>query len=416
MDAQSISSHGYDAKENYLQQSDYYSIDTGRIDGLKNTSLSVLNSKKTHKTQIQKQFQQYQQHQLNQQRQSQFKPGPYQQQQQQQQQQQYPANSQYFNSMPPPSMRPPGAMSMQSLNSIGSSNYSQGGGYPQQYQQPQQPNYSQYSVSQQQYPNHVPQMLPQGEWSSGRMSPTKSPSLRLNSLSSNSQFPPPQQEYKSISPVLSQGEWDKPFQDERIKELELENEKLMDQNDELRNLNKTNSEIQAENDQLQSQLDSIKLELNKLKLEHNSMKETHKTEIKKLKDHNSELQNNLENMSFLNEKSTETTPNGSPKTVSKEYEHSVIDPSVSTTATAATSSKNLQQAQSNLENNELIQDLLETIKHLKTGNHILKNQNEELMDRMTKDKKYMKKLINSSRYQTKIRKGFNVLESVDTFI
>lgn len=395
MDAHSVSSNGYDEKENYLQQSDFYSVDAGRIDGLKNTSLSILNSKKTHKTHAQKQFQQYQQHQLNQHRQSQFRPlqqGPY-----QQQQPQYAPHPQYFNTMAPPSIRPPGARSMQSLNSVASSNYSQGG--PNPHYQSQQ---------------HIPQMLPQGEWASGRMSPPKSPSLRLNSISSNSmQFHAPQQEYKNISPVLSQSEWDRPFQDERIKELELENEKLLDENEELKqNVEFKTRDITNDNDRLKTQLSTVQMELNKLKLEHNSLKETHKSEVKKLKERNSELQNDLESMSYMNERSNETTPNGSPKTLGKEYES--LNPA--NTTTLPESSKHLQQAQSSLENNELVQDLLETIKYLKTDNHILRNQNDDLVTRMIKDKKYMQKLVNSSRYQTKIRKGFNVLEAVDTFI
>lgn len=403
MDAQSVTSNGYDDKENYLQQSDFYSKDTNRINGLKNTSLSVLSSKRNHKTQTQKQFQQFHQSQLNQNRQSQFRPvqqGPYQQ-QTPQHPQQYAPHPQYFNSMPPPSLRPPGAKSMQSLNSMTSSNYSQSP-------------YNPHHASSQQ---HIPQMLPQGEWNGGRISPQRSPSLRLNSLSSNQmQFQAPQQEYKNISPVLSQSEWDKPFQDERIKELELENERLLEQNGELAKSSEIKTrETKGDNDRLKSQLDSVSMELNKLKLEYNSVKETHKSELKKLKEKNSELQSNLENISIMNEKSNETTPNASPKTVGKEYETSSVATSTTTT-TLPESSKNLQQAQSNLDNNELVQDLLETIKYLKTDNSILRSQKEELKIKMTKDKKLMQKLVNSSRYQIKIRKGFNVLESVDTFI
>lgn len=396
MDSHSVSSHGSYAinnKENYLQQSDFHSIDASRIEGLKNTSLSVLNSKKTHKTQTQKQFQQYHQQQLNQQqlnqqqRQSHFRPlqqNPYHQGSQQPQHAGHPqyAQPQYYNTMaPPPSLRPPGSMSRQSFNSMTSSNYSQ---------------------------SHVPSMLPQGEWS-GNLSPTKSPSLRMGSFTSNTQFAPPQQEYKAVSPVLSTSEWDRPFQEERIKELEQENEKLIEENEELhRNTEVQSKAICEENGQLQTQLDSVKMELNKLKLEHNSMKKSHESEFKKLKDKNNELQVELENASEMNSRSTETTPNGSPRTVSGNSE--------STSQPFPESSKILQQAQSNIENNDLIQDLLETIKYLKAGNNVLQKQNDDLIVKLNKDKKMLKKLVNSTRHQAKIRKGFNVLESVDTFI
>lgn len=392
MDSHSISSHGSYAinnKENYLQQSDFHSVDASRIEGLKNTSLSVLNSKRTHKTQTQKQVQQYHQQQLNQQqlnqqRQSHFRPlaqNPYHQGQQQHPHPQY-AQHQYYNTMaPPPSLRPPCSISRQSFNSVASSNYSQG---------------------------HVPSMLPQGEWS-GSLSPTKSPSLRMGSFTSNSQFPPPQQEYKAVSPVLSTSEWDRPFQEERIKELEQENEKLIEENEELhKNKEAQSKTISDENEVLQSQLDAVRMELNKLKLEHNSMKKSHESDMKKLKDKNNELQVQLENASEMTSRSNETTPNGSPRTVTGS--------SGATAQSFPESSKILQQAQSNIENNDLIQDLLETIKYLKAGNNVLQKQNGDLVVKLTKDKKMLKKLVNSTRHQAKIRKGFNVLESVDTFI
>ncbi|CCH41430.1 hypothetical protein BN7_971 [Wickerhamomyces ciferrii] len=404
MDNQSIMSQGFEEKENHHQHPNFHLVDAGRTDGLKNTSLNVLNSKKSHKTQIQKQFQQF-----NQQRQSVRPPphqqtyhqGPYQQYNQPQQQQtQYGngpyAQQQYFNSMPPPSIRgvpPPGARSNQSLNSIASSNYGSS--------------------------NHIPSMLPQGEWysSSARVSPNKSPSLRLSSLSSNTQFQPIQSDFKNTSPVLSQSGWETPFHEEKLKELEDANEKLSRENEELRRMNEAKYRVvNQENDQLQSNLDSVQLELHKLKLEHNSVKETHKMELKKLREKNCKLENDLDNLTNLAEKSNETTPNGSPRTTISKNSDLDSSSSPNLMQSLPETSKTLQQAQSNIENNDLIQDLMETIKYLKADNNILLNQYEQLTNQVIKDKKLINRLSNVSRYQTKIRKGFNILENVDTFI
>lgn len=416
---------GFEGDSTSLANSMYNSLDTRRNDGLQHTSLNVLNVKKGHRTQIQKQFQQF-----NKQQQ-------YQQQQRQQHQDSLNSNGLIGSRI--------GIGSKSSLSFHSQSSLQ----HPRNSFDFIPPVYKQsMNGSTTSFHSNNQAVVPQGQWFSG------------NDLNNDNSEDFDGFSSYTVSPeVNDHSEWNSHYR--RVQELEAENQVLMEEINKFQEFKELNEVLIEESDILREKLailkenteyantnrdgDLIKLqqlnkeqeqkiddhakekesfelkleamtqEITKLKLIHIESNRAKTKQIETLKEENEELLKELEVYYQKGTSSALTSLESTPKSSPMEYNYN----SASTQETPPeVHQKTFQQGTLPYNNEELVADLLITIRQLKSENEMLVEQKENISSNLVRQKKFVKKFAsgNRSNNKVKVRKGLSIVESIDVLI
>ncbi|CDR39518.1 CYFA0S03e04291g1_1 [Cyberlindnera fabianii] len=397
--------------------------------GLKTTSLAVLNKKKLHKTHTQKKLEEFNmQHRMSV---HPLRNAPLNSMSTKQS-----INSQDYNTgtFQPPTFHKSSASSVRSP-SFNSMTYQQP---PQMFQHHQQlRSHSQESLA----PPPLMQAMPQGHWSDAYRDSSDN-SLGVYSPSS-SEFG--FEETKYASSQTSQSEWRRSNggeQQEEILALKKQLERLAHIEQENEALKERNSQLMLENDKLlksqveeadetlfleleETKADLIKTtklceelelkftdatqQLNKFRLVHKTTLDQKNREIGKLKDDISSMALDPEKDYTLSSEDSintaDTSPLPTPKTTRRSLNTPALDINADTTKPQEVSGQT-----------DLVQDLLYTIKTLKSHNEVLLREKDQLTCMAEKERRVLRALSHTSRNKTKIRKGLTILSEIDTLI
>lgn len=393
-------------------------VDSQREDGLKKTSLSVLDQRKQHKTGMQKTFQQF-----NQQRMTKAE------------QQQYTHGQMYQHGMGSQDMmRPPRHQSIQSSRSNPS--------FTSMGPPPPVMSGDHLSMS----PNGP--LLQQGQWNDKRVTGISQTSSEFTFDRMPVESPP----------MESGGAWfDNNIQEQldRLVLLEEENLQLREMNGQLREDNsmllghiqedaravdlKSMEEaleiktqeiklLQQANAELEAQVVDMTQNMTKLKLITKTAQDkkdreiaTLTEEVEVLEKEVDSLEKELDNI-FNRQVSTtrDTSPMASPLSSSSVKDDTQTPPNVATATFSSPFQSNgkkdtTQQMDSTMKE-EVIQDLLATIRSLRSDMELVKSERLLLMKHGEKDKRIIKLLAGAKNHKVKIRRGLTLVSQVDTLI
>jgi DNA repair exonuclease SbcCD ATPase subunit len=170
-----------------------------------------------------------------------------------------------------------------------------------------------------------------------------------------------------------------------------------------------------EKESFELKLEAMTQEITKLKLIHIESNRAKTKQIETLKEENEELLKELEVYYQKGTSSALTSLESTPKSSPMEYNYN----SASTQETPPeVHQKTFQQGTLPYNNEELVADLLITIRQLKSENEMLVEQKENISSNLVRQKKFVKKFAsgNRSNNKVKVRKGLSIVESIDVLI
>lgn len=433
----------FEGDSTLLAHSTINRLDTRNNHAVNQTSLNVLNVKKGHKTHIQKQFQEFGKQQIHQNQ-------IYLHQQQQQQQQQV-SNGVYGNMT--------GSKSTVSFQSQSSS-------VQQQHMYDNfQPHYrnSNFNNSQASFHSNNNQWYNGNDLSTdaenydGFSNYTTTPEIhQQNQWNSNDIIADLEEENQLLILEINKFKKFRELNEVLIEENEILREKLeilkennetksISQNDEslklkqeLINLKHINDNqmlkietFKREKQRFELELESMNQEITKLKLINIENKKAKDKQIESLKLENDDLAKELDILYQKNEsastslqstpKSSTITPSSSTTTNSDFSTSFKLPPSQSVPQPQRTppqnQSKTFPTMNSQYSNEELINDLLMTIRQLKSDNEVLITEKENIAINLARQKKFVKRFVDSRPHgKVKLRNGLNIVETVDVLI
>jgi hypothetical protein len=200
--------------------------------------------------------------------------------------------------------------------------------------------------------------------------------------------------------------------DTRENAIEQMEEQLEAKEEEVQKLNRMRQELEQ---QVMDLTDNV----TKLKLISKTIQDKKDKEISSLREDVEALEKELD--SAIEEKSNtrDTTPINSPLSTSSKDDMATKTPPVNSVATFTSpfqGKKELKDQLNTTMKDDLVQDLVYTIRSLKSDCAILKSEKQLLMKNGEKDKRMIKLLATTRSHQVKIRRGLTIVSHVDTLI